>query len=137
MPSNKLFCWLWGVLNRISKILFNIKFFRGVFFSLYHEIRQKEGEKPSALFGLPVEVFQSEPSEICVTHNPHGFCFLKINIFVVRLVGTISLSPSPTFLRFSEMLPNMGYSGEKNNKPAGLPSFCINVTLTKPEHVFL
>lgn len=108
-----------------------------IFFSLCHEIRQNEGLKPNPLFGLPVKVFQSEPSEICVTHNPHGFCFLKGNIFVVGIVGTITvcLSPFPTFLGFSQMLPNMGYSGGK--KPAGLPSSSINVTLTKPEHVFL
>lgn len=46
-------------------------------FFLSHEIRQNEGLKPNALFGLPVKFFQSEPSEICVTHNPRLVFFLK------------------------------------------------------------
>lgn len=70
-------------------------------FFLSHETRQNEGLKPNALFGLPAKFFQSEPSEIYVIHSPHGFCLLKGNVSVIRLMGVIRLclSPSPTFLK--------------------------------------
>lgn len=70
-------------------------------FFLSHKTRQNEGLKPNALFGLPAKFFQSEPSEICVTHSPREFCLLKGNVSVIRLMGVIRpcVSPSPTFLK--------------------------------------